>query len=184
MMKFRMILAVLAIVVSTGLNAQNATKADLNALSQRVAKLEADLERVITENVNLVEQLNVKTVTSCTDENNVQWDIVKVTPNSSNNNVVLTLRLINNSGAVRNADPFTGVAIDSNSNMENNTYKIKIGGSNVNMQKVPVGTPINITATIIGVPATSSYLSSVELKYFGRGLHETIIKFTGVHIPW
>lgn len=183
-MKFRNIFVLLAIIVCGNLSAQNVTKAEVDALSQRITKLEADLERVITENVNLVEQLKVKTVSSCTDENNVQWDIVRVSPNSSNNNVTLTLRVINNSGAIRNADPFTGVAIDSNSNMDNNTYKIKIGGSNVNMQKVPVGTPINFTVTIIGVPTTSSYLSSIELTYFGKGLHETIIKFTGVHIPW
>lgn len=184
MMAFKNILVLFAIMICGNLFAQNATKAELNILSQRVSKLEADIERVITENVNLVEQLNIKTVSSCIDENNVQWDIVKVTPNPSNNNVVLTLRVINNSGAIRNANPFNGVAIDSNSNMDNNSYKIRIGGSNVNMQKVPVGTPINFTATIVGVPTTSSYLSSVELIYFGSGLHETVIKFTGIHIPW
>lgn len=183
-MTIRNIFILLAIMACNSLFAQNATKAELNLLSHRVAKLEADLERVITENVNLVEQLNIKTVTSCTDENNVQWDIVKVTPNASNNSVILTLRVINNSGTIRNANPYMGVAIDSNSNMDNNTYKIKINGSNVDMQKVPVGIPINITATIEGVPTASSYLSSIELKYFGRGIHETFIKFTGVHIPW
>ena len=183
-MTFRNIFILLAFMACSNLYAQNATKADIDALSQRITKLEADLERVITENVNLVEQLKIKTISSCTDENNVQWDIVKVTPNPSSNNVVLTLRVTNNSGAIRNANPFTGVAIDSNSNMDNNSYKIKIGGSNINMQKVPVGTPINITATIVGVPTTSSYLNSIELIYFGKGLHETVIKFTGVHIPW
>ena len=77
---YRMIWLALAIVASANLSAQNATKAELDALSQRVAKLEADLERVITENVNLVEQLNIKTVTSYTDENKIQWDIVRVEP--------------------------------------------------------------------------------------------------------
>ena len=56
-MKFRNILVLLAIMVCSNLYAQNATKAEIDALSQRITKLEADLERVITENVNLVEQL-------------------------------------------------------------------------------------------------------------------------------
>ena len=63
-MTFRNILVLLAIMVCSNLYAQNATKAEIDALSQRITKLEADLERVITENVNLVEQLKIKTVSS------------------------------------------------------------------------------------------------------------------------
>ena len=180
-----MMLAVLAIIVSTSLYAQNATKAELNALSQRVAKLEADLERVITENVNLVEQLKIKTVTSYTDKNGIQWDIVKVTPNSDEGVVILDIRATNNSGAVANALPFQGLAINSDSNLRNNSYKLNIKYGNAPLNKLGVGIPVNFSVEIIGVPLNSSYLSSVELLYnFNHAMQSTTIKFTGVHIPW
>lgn len=189
-MKIKSYLAVIAVMACGSVFAQNVTKADvdklegqISALSQKVAQLETNLERVITENVNLVEQLNIKTVTSVTDKNGLQWDIVKVEPNADTNDVVLTLRVTNNTGVMQKADVFTGVAIDSNSNMNNNTYNIMIGSSNVDMSKVPVNIPINFTATIQKVPTTSSYFSSVELHY-GHGSQKVFIKFTGVHIPW
>ena len=187
MMKFRMILAVLAIVASTGLNAQNATKAELNALSQRVAKLEADLERVVTENVNLVEQLNVKTVTSVTDKNGIQWDIVKVEPNEAENDVILTLRLTNNSGVVKSIGTGfdVGKAIDSNSNRNNNCYNVKIGNHNLNLQKIAAGVPMNLTVVIKDVPTTCVYLADINIKYLGYGqTKDSEFKFSGVHIPW
>lgn len=189
-MKIKSYLAVIAVMLCGSVFAQDVTKADveklenqINALSQKVAQLETNLERVITENVNLVEQLNVKTVTSVKDKNGVQWDIVKVEPNADTNDVELTLRVTNNTGVMQKAGIYTGVAIDSNSNMNNNTYDIKVGSSNVDMSNVPVNIPVNFTVTIQKVPTTSSYFSSVELQY-GHGTQKVIIKFTGVHIPW
>lgn len=182
---YRMILLALAIIASANLSAQNATKAELDALSQRVAKLEADLERVITENVNLVEQLNVKTVTSYTDKNGIQWDIVKVTPFPDESIVKLDIRVTNNSDAIAYASPFRGLAINSDSNLSNNSYDIKIKYSNAPLDKLAVGIPVNFSVEIIGVPLKSSYLSSVELEYsFNHAVKSTTVKFTGVHIPW
>ena len=193
-MKFKSILAAIAILACGTVSAQNATKADLsklesqlNALTQKVSQLETNLERVITENVNLVEQLNIKTVTSVTDANGIQWDIVKVEPDASNNDVVISLRLTNNTGVKKSVFLLGGdsYAIDSDSNQANNTYKIY--KHTINTIELENGVPVNATVTIPGVPLTSSYLSMVQLKnqpsaYDSRS--RTIVKFTGVHIPW
>ena len=123
---YRMILLALAIIASANLSAQNATKAELEALTQRVARLETDLGRVITENVNLVEQLNIKKVTSMTDnKNGITFDIVKVEPNANTNDVVISLRMTNNSGAVKTitTDNTQWLAYDSDSNKADNSYK-------------------------------------------------------------
>lgn len=193
-MKLRGILAAFAILACGSLCAQNATKADLdklvtqvNALSQKVSQLENNLERVITENVNLVEQLNIKTVTSVTDANGIQWDIVKVEPNSDNNNVVISLRIINNSGVKKSAFLLAGdsYAIDSDSNQANNIYKIY--NHTVNSIELENGVPVNAIVTIPGVPLTSSYLSMIQLKIQPSAFdsrNKTLVKFTGVHIPW
>lgn len=193
-MKLREILATFAILACGSLCAQNATKADLdklvtqvNALSQKVSQLENNLERVITENVNLVEQLNIKTVTSVTDANGIQWDIVKVEPNSDNNNVVISLRIINNSGVKKSAFLLAGdsYAIDSDSNQANNIYKIY--NHTVNSIELENGVPVNAIVTIPGVPLTSSYLSMIQLKIQPSAFdsrNKTLVKFTGVHIPW
>lgn len=188
-MTYRNILVLLAIMVCGNIFAQNATKAELNELSQRVAKLEADLERVITENVNLVEQLNVKTISSVTDVNNIQWDIVKVEPNAETNDVVITFRVTNKSGRNHHCGfGFElGSAIDTNSNLAKNVYTIKNNSSNPSLNPLSSGTPINIQGTVKNVPNTSSYLASVTLDYLGnssRGTQKAVIKFTGVHIPW
>ena len=160
-----------AIMASGSLFAQNLTKADLvklenqvNALSQKVVQLETNLERVITENVNLVEQLNVKTVTSVTDNNGLQWDMVKVEPN--NNKVVITLRISNNSGLVRdvrkaNSSAYLSggcYALDSNTNLSDNKYGIEISFNDV----IESGAPINKTITISNVPTTCSFLSLIH----------------------
>lgn len=193
-MKFKSILAAIAILACGTVSAQNATKADLsklesqlNALTQKVSQLETNLERVITENVNLVEQLNIKTVTSVTDANGIQWDIVKVEPNADTNDVLISLRITNNSGVKKSVFLLVGdsYAIDSDSNQANNTYKIY--KHTINTIELENGVPVNATVTIPGVPLTSSYLSMVQLKnqpsaYDSRS--RTIVKFTGVHIPW
>ena len=180
----RMILLAFAIIANANLFAQNATKAELEALTQRVAKLEADLERVITENVNLVEQLKIKTLTSYTDKNGIQWDIVKVTPDSDEGIVILDIRVTNNSGAVAYALPFNGLAINSDSNLRNNSYELNIKYGNAPLDKLGVGIPVNFSVEIMGVPLNSSYLSSVELLYnFNHAMKSTTIKFTGIHIP-
>ena len=186
---YRMLLLALAIIASANLSAQNATKAELNALTQRVAKLEADLERVITENVNLVEQLNVKTLTSVTDNNGVQWDIVKVEPDAATNDVVITFRVTNKSG--RNHDCGfgfdMGTAIDTDSNLAKNVYVVKNDRRNPSLSELSSGTPINIQGVIKNVPNTSSYLASISLDYTGnrtKGTQKAVVKFTGVHIPW
>ena len=195
-MKFKSILAAIAILACGTVSAQNATKADLsklenqlNALSQKVSQLEANLERVITENVNLVEQLNVKTITSVTDENDIQWDIVKVEPNADTNDVVITFRVTNKSG--RNHDCSFGFdlgsAIDTNSNLPKNVYNIKNNSSNPSLSNLSSGTPINIQGTVKNVPNTSSYLASITINYLGnrtKGTQKALVKFTGVHIPW
>ena len=182
-----------AVMVCGSVFAQNATKADLtklenqlNALSQKVAQLETNLERVITENVNLVEQLNVKTITSVTDVNGIQWDIVKVIPNADNNEVVLTLRITNNSGVMQSfGTGFTmGYAVDTNSNLSNNSYEIKIVSSK-NFQKFQTGIPVNFEVIIKNVPITCSYLAIVNMDYSGYNkTKDASFKFTGVHIPW
>ena len=186
MMKFKYVLLALVIMASANLNAQDVTKAEFNALLQRVAKLEADLERVITENVNLVEQLNIKTVTSCTDNNGIQWDIVKVVPDESTGDVLLSLRLTNNSGALQNINLMgydVGVAVDSDSNRENNVYTVMQPSSNPDLSKFAPGIPVNIRVIIKGVPLTSSHMAIIKILY-GWGSSKVEVKFTGVHIPW
>ena len=188
---YRMILLALAIIASANLSAQNATKADLsklenqvNALSQKVAQLETNLERVITENVNLVEQLNVKTVTSYTDKNGIQWDIVKVEPVETN--VVVTLRITNNSGAQRNISVNhvhdLAFAVDTNSNLANNKYFYRTGIYDV---IVPNGSPINVQLTLKNVPLVTSYLSIFQFAYDDRAVNERniMVKFSGIHVP-
>ena len=186
-MKLRTILAALVVMTSGSLFAQNATKADLdklanqvNALSQKVTQLETDLERVITENVNLVEQLNVKTVTSYTDKNGIQWDIVKVEPNKETNKVVVTLRLTNNSGLNKKVFiyPSYSYALDSDTNKNNNKYSIYETPGDLFLEH---GIPVNATVTVLNVPITASYFSLIQLGY---SLDPVYVKFTGVHIPW
>lgn len=190
-MKLRSIFIAIAVMACGTMFAQNATKAELeklasqvNALSQKVTQLETNLERVITENVNLVEQLNIKTVTSYTDKNGIQWDIVKVTPNSDEGIVILDIRVTNNSGSVAYASPYTGLAVDSNSNSGNNSYIINIKSGNAPLDKLGVGIPVNFSIEIVRVPITSSYFSTVEMEYRFNHASKTTIKFTGVHIPW
>ena len=195
-MKLRTLLAAIALMACGSVFAQNATKADLaklenqvNALSQKVAQLESNLERVITENVNLVEQLNVKTVTSVKDKNGIQWDIVKVEPNAETNDVVITFRVTNLSGRNHSCGfgSELGTAIDTDSNISNNVYKIKNHYSNPSLDNLSSGTPINIQGTVKNVPNTSSYLASITLDYVGsvsKGTQKALVKFTGVHIPW
>lgn len=193
-MKLRSILAAIAIMACGSVFAQNATKADLaklesqvNALSQKVTQLEANLERVITENVNLVEQLNVKTVTSVTDNNGIQWDIVKVEPNADNNDVVLTLRITNKSGVMQSfGTGFTiGKAIDSNSNLSNNNYEVMINNHNLDLQKIQPDIPLNLTVSIKNVPMTCAYLAVINMNYSGyRQTKNGVFKFSGVHILW
>ena len=187
-MNFKSVLAAIAIVACGSVSAQNATKADLNKLanqvnelSQKVTQLESNLERVITENVNLVEQLDVKTVTSVKDVNGLQWDIVKVEPDDDNN-VVLTLRITNNSGKkmVITATSFDSYAIDSNSNQNNNKYDIKTDFK----EDLSHSFSINKTATIKNVPSTSPYMSLIQLHYLDSRANKFNVKFTGVHIPW
>ncbi|MBR4116206.1 MAG: hypothetical protein IKK40_09360 [Bacteroidales bacterium] len=193
-MKFKSILAAIAILACGTVSAQNATKADLsklesqlNALTQKVSQLETNLERVITENVNLVEQLNIKTVTSVTDANGIQWDIVKVEPNADTNDVLISLRITNNSGVKKSVFLLGGdsYAIDSDSNQANNIYKIY--NHTVNSIELENGVPVNAIVTIPGVPLTSSYLSMIQLKIQPSAFdsrNKTLVKFTGVHIPW
>lgn len=202
-MKLRTILAAFAVMASGSLYAQNATKADLdkltnqvNELSQRmteleskatqfetkVAQLEADVERIVTENVNLVEQLNIKTVTSITDKAGLQWDIVKVEP--IDNEVVITLRITNKSGVMRrvsNCYELACYALDSNTNLSNNKYEIDKHFAEI----VENGAPINKVITIRNVPTTCTYLSLLQIAYAEMTtLKDYTIKFTGVHIPW
>ena len=190
-MKFKSFLAAFALLACGSVSAQNATKADLsklenqvNALSQKVAQLETNLERVISENVNLVEQLNVKTVTSCTDKNGIQWDIVKVAPVEAN--VVVTLRITNNSGAQRNISVDhvhdLSFAVDTNSNLANNKYFYRTGIYDV---IVPNGSPINVQLTLKNVPLVTSYLSIFQFMYYDKAVNEKniMVKFSGVHVP-
>jgi len=190
-MKLRSILAAFAVMACGSVFAQNATKADLaklesqvNALSQKVAQLEANLERVITENVNLVEQLNVKTVTSCTDRNGIQWDIVKVEP--SETDVKITMRINNNTGTQRTVmvDPTSNqsFAVDTNSNQQVNKYNFYEGMENI---VVPNGSPVNCWVVLKKVPVTTSYLSVFQFVYSDRSTNERniLVKFTGVHTP-
>lgn len=206
-MKLRTILAAFAVMASGSLYAQNATKADLdkltnqvNELSQRmteleskatqfetkVAQLEADVERIVTENVNLVEQLNIKTVTSMIDnKNGITIDIVKVEPNASTNEVVISLRFTNNSGTTKtittnNTEWF---AYDSDSNKSDNSYR---AWDRIN-KKLDHGIPVNATVTFEDVPTTCSYLSLVNGIYqvsTAKMFETFVLKFTGVHIPW
>ncbi|MBR4047304.1 MAG: hypothetical protein IKK07_02460 [Bacteroides sp.] len=191
-MKIKSYLAVIALMACGSVFAQDVTKADvdklenqINALSQKVAQLETNLERVITENVNLVEQLNIKTVTSVTDKNGVQWDIVKVEPNADTNDVVLTLRLTNKSGVMQKVSMGIdiGVAVDSDSNRNNNVYVVKADNSNPVLSQFSPDIPVNIQAIIKGVPLTSSHMAVIRFNY-GFGSSKVEAKFTGVHIPW
>lgn len=190
-MKFKSFLAAFALLACGSVSAQNAIKADLsklenqvNALSQKVVQLETNLERVISENVNLVEQLNVKTVTSCTDKNGIQWDIVKVEPVEAN--VVVTLRITNNSGAQRNISVDhvhdLSFAVDTNSNLANNKYFYRTGIYDV---IVPNGSPINVQLTLKNVPLVTSYLSIFQFMYYDKAVNEKniMVKFSGVHVP-
>lgn len=207
-MKLRTILAAFAVMASGSLYAQNATKADLdkltnqvNELSQRmteleskatqfetkVAQLEADVERIVTENVNLVEQLNIKTVTSVMDKNGIQWDIVKVEPDEGNNNVILTLRLTNKSGVMQSIGTGfnMGNAIDTNSNLANNSYNIERSNFDMDLKKIQANVPLNFTVTIHNVPTTCTYLATINIEYTGyKNTKDAEFKFTGVHIPW
>lgn len=190
-MRIKSILAAFVVMACGSLSAQNATKAELNnltnqvnALSQKVAQLETNLERVITENVNLVEQLNVKTVTSVTDANGIQWDIVKVVPNANTNDVVISLRITNNSGAIKKITTSNTewVIYDTNSNLSNNSYKC---WDRIDL-KLENGIPINVPITIKNVPVTCSYLSLISGTYqMSTAIFDSFtFKFTGVHIPW
>lgn len=198
-MKLRTFLSALVVMTSGCLFAQNATKADLdklvnqvnalsqkvdqlNALSQKVNQLETDLERVITENVNLVEQLNIKTVTSMVDnKNGITFDIVKVEPDVNTNDVVISLRITNNSGAVKTIrmDNSKWIAYDSDSNKSDNSYK----AWDLIQVKLENGIPVNATVTFKKVPTTCSYLSLVRCLY-SVDFKENTLKFTGVHVPW
>lgn len=193
-MKLRSIFIAIAVMACGNMFAQNATKAELeklasqvNALSQKVTQLETNLERVITENVNLVEQLNVKTITSVTDNNGLQWDIVKVEP--KNNEVVITLRISSNSGLaydVRKSNSSAYLsgecyALDSNTNLSNNKYGIEIDFNDV----IESGAPINKTIIIKNIPKTCTYLSLLQFGYKDfKSYKNDVVKFTGVHIPW
>lgn len=190
-MKLRSFLAAIAVIMACGsMFAQNATKADLaklesqiNVLSQKVSQLETNLERVITENVNLVEQLNVKTVTSCSDRNGLQWDIVKVEP--TGNEVKIVMRITNNTGVERrvSVNPISddSYAIDTNSNQQVNKYNFYEGGETL---IVPHGTPFNCYVILKKVPVTTSYLSVFQFVYNDRSTNERNIpvKFTGIHL--
>ena len=190
-MKLKSILAAFAIMASGSLFAQNATKADLdklanqvNALSQKVAQLETNLERVITENVNLVEQLNVKTVTSCTDKNGIQWDIVKVEP--VENEVKITMRINNNTGVEKrvsiNSISDNSFAIDTNSNQSVNKYTFSEGHATI---VVPNGSSVNCWVSLNRVPVTTSYFSIFQFVYkdVTTGERNILVKFTGIHVP-
>ena len=190
-MKLRSILAAIAIMACGSVFAQNATKADLaklesqvNALSQKVTQLETNLERVITENVNLVEQLNVKTVTSVTDNNGLQWDIVKVQP--TGNDVKIIMRITNNTGVERrvSVNPISdkSYAIDTNSNQQTNKYEFNEGNE---LLTVPYGTPFNCYIILRKVPVTTTYLSLFQFVYNDRstGERNVPVKFSGIHLP-
>lgn len=188
-MKFKSILAAIAILACGTVSAQNVTKADfsklenqLNALSSKVSQLETNLERVITENVNLVEQLNIKTVTSVTDNNGIQWDIVKIEPNTDKNSVTVTLRVSNNTGNKVQTWLRSAYALDSNSNLSDNKYKVSWPTAPV----VDNGVPLNFVITIKDVPSTCSYIALINIQYAlsASSSKETSLKFTGVHIPW
>lgn len=193
-MKIKNLCAGFALLAYGSLSAQNATKTDLNslanqvnALSAKVAQLENNLERVMTENVNLVEQLNIKTVTSVTDINNIQWDIVKVHVDSASNDVMVTLRVTNHANKKHDADMGfdLGTAVDSDSNLTNNVYVIKGANQNAYLGELEPNLPVNIQGIIKGVPTTSSYLSLIRIEYLGRvnKTQKAEVKFTGVHIP-
>lgn len=192
-MKLKSFFTVVLFMTCGSLSAQNATKADLdklanqvNALSQKVSQLELNLERVITENVNLVEQLNVKTVSSIEDKNGITTDIVKIVPDEDNNNVAVTLRFTNNSGIIKSVFMryYNCYALDSNSNLNNNKYSIS-GEDNLEL-KLENGIPVTCTIIINQVPTTCAYLSHLQINYALRvsASDETVLKFKGVHIPW
>lgn len=193
-MKFKSFLAAFAVMACGSVFAQTVTKADLaklenqlNSLSQKMGQLEANLERVITENVNLVEQLNIRTVTSCTDKNGIQWDIVKVEPDADTNDVVLTLRLTNKSGAVQKMmlGFDIGVAVDADSNRSNNVYTVKSADKNADLSQLATDLPVNIQAIIKDVPTTSTHMAVIKFTWGGLGgVPKAEAKFTGVHIPW
>ena len=193
-MKLKGILAALTLLACGSISAQNVAKADfdklenqVNSLSQELGQLKMDLERVITENVNLVEQLNIKTITSVSDKNGIQWDIVKVEPNADNNDVILTLRLTNKSGSVQKMmlGFDIGVAVDADSNRANNVYTIKSADKNADLSEFATDIPVNIQAIIKGVPTTSTHMAVIKFTWGGLGgVPRAEAKFTGVHIPW
>lgn len=191
-MKMKAMLAVFSLVACGSLSAQNAAKVDLNslanqvnALSAKVAKLESDLNRVITENVNLVEQLNIKKITSATDANNIQWDIVKVYVDPSTNNIILDLRITNHSAQKHDFGIgfVMGTAVDSNSNLGNNVYNVKRVNPRSSLNNVQPNVPVNYQVVIEDVPITCTYLATINLKYTSYNNHEEAgIRFTGVHV--
>lgn len=181
------ILAIVVLLCTCKAFAQNATKAELNELKAQVNELslklnnlESTIERVVTENVNLVEQLNVKTVTSTKDSNGITWDIVRVEPDSDNN-VVVTLRITNNTGVKKDIWWHDSEVIDSNSNLTNNSYQVR-GSIDGGLES---GFPKNFTITIKNVPINSTYFAYIQLVYNDKLSQKRNIpvRFTGVHIP-
>ena len=190
-MKFKSVLAAIALIACGSVSAQNVTKADLsklenqvNALSQKIAQLEEKVERVVTENVNLVEQLNLKTVTSYADKNGMQWDVVKVEPNGTD--VKIFMRITNNTGVERsvmvNPSSPNSYAIDSNSNQQVNKYLFHEGFQHI---PIPHGTPVNVYVTLNRVPVTTAYLSVFQFVYNDQSTNtkDILVKFTGIHTP-
>lgn len=190
-MKFKTILVVIALIVCGSVSAQNATKADLaklenqvNALSLKIAQLEEKVERVVSENVNLVEQLDLKTMTSYTDKNGIQWDVVKVEPNGTD--VKIFMRITNNTGVQRSvmvnpASP-NSYAIDSNSNQQVNKYMFQEGFQHIT---IPHGTPVNVYVTLNYVPVTTAYLIVFQFVYNDQSTNtnDVLVKFMGIHTP-
>ena len=190
-MKFKSVLAAIALIVCGSVSAQNVTKADLsklenqvNALSQKIAQLEEKVERVVTENINLVEQLDLKTVTSFKDKNGLQWDVVKVEPNGTD--VKIFMRITNNTGVQRsvmvNPSSSNSYAIDSNSNQQTNKYLFQEGYQHI---PIPNGVPVNVYVTLNYVPVTTAYLSVFQFVYNDQltNANDVLVKFTGIHTP-
>lgn len=193
-MRLKSILVAFAFLSCNGVCAQSVSKAEFDklagkvaTLSSQVTQMETNLNRVLTENANLVKQLKLETLTSVTDENNVQWDIVRVEPEDSGNDVVITFRVTNHSDDSKHVGfGFNlGSAVDSDSNLGNNVYVIKDAYENPSLSSLAPKTPVNIRGYIKDVPKTSSYLAVITLGYSPseRGFSECFVKFTGVHIP-
>ena len=105
--------------------------------------------------------------------------------NQSPNDVVISLRITNNSGAVKTitTDNTAWLAYDSDSNKSDNSYKAwdRI------QKKLEHGIPVNATVTFKNVPTTCSYLSLINGVYevsTASIFDSFALKFTGVHIPW